>query len=118
MQYTETVEPTSMARRIMEIREQVAEQLSADLLQMTAENARLQEDYQYEVSAAAIGSRRMCTIYRAYNPWKCGSIREPHPPPLFHLRCDVELVGDLPAMASSTLVHMAQLPLLPSPNDV
>lgn len=51
MQYTETVEPTSMARRIMEIREQVAEQLSADLQQMAAENARLQEDYQYEVGA-------------------------------------------------------------------
>lgn len=49
MQYTETVEPTSMARRIMEIREQVADQLSADLQQMAAENARLQEDYQYEV---------------------------------------------------------------------
>ena len=60
MQYTETVEPTSIARRLMEIREQVAEQLSADLLQMTAENARLQEDYQYEVSAAAIDSRRWC----------------------------------------------------------
>lgn len=33
----------------MEIREQVAEQLSADLQQIAAENARLQEDYQYEV---------------------------------------------------------------------
>lgn len=49
VQYTETVEPTSIARRLMEIREQVAEQLSADLQQMAAENARLQEDYQYEV---------------------------------------------------------------------
>lgn len=58
MQYTETVEPTSIARRLMEIREQVAEQLSADLQQMAAENARLQEDYQYEVrlTNTAVGS--------------------------------------------------------------
>eukprot|EP00903_Cladosiphon_okamuranus_P019561 g17991.t1 len=48
VQYTETVEPTSIARRLMEIREQVAEQLSADLQQIAAENARLQEDYEYE----------------------------------------------------------------------
>lgn len=49
MEYTETVEPMSIARRLMEIREQVAEQLSADLEQMTAENDRLQEEYKYEV---------------------------------------------------------------------
>lgn len=51
MEYTETVEPVSIARRLMEIREQVAEQLSADLEQMTAENDRLQEEYKYEVSS-------------------------------------------------------------------
>lgn len=50
VEYTETVEPMSIARRLMEIREQVAEQLSADLEQMTAENDRLQEEYQYEVN--------------------------------------------------------------------
>ncbi|CAN0296569.1 unnamed protein product [Pylaiella littoralis] len=48
VEYTETVEPMSIARRLMEIREQVAEQLSADLTQMTAENDSLEEDYQYE----------------------------------------------------------------------
>lgn len=54
VQYTETVEPTSIARRLMEIREQVAEQLGADLQQMAAENNRLQEDYQYEVYNRAL----------------------------------------------------------------
>ncbi|CAM9790952.1 unnamed protein product [Scytosiphon promiscuus] len=48
MEYTESIEPTSIARRIMAIREQVAEQLGSDLKQMPAENARLQADYHYE----------------------------------------------------------------------
>lgn len=49
VEYTETIEPTSIARRLMEIREQVAEQLGSDLQQMAAENARLQRDYADEV---------------------------------------------------------------------
>ena len=49
MEYTETIEPTTIARRLMEIREQMAEQLSADLQQMAAENAKLQRDYADEV---------------------------------------------------------------------
>lgn len=47
--YTETIEPVSIARRIMEIREQVADMLSSDLKQMAAENAKLQLDYAAEV---------------------------------------------------------------------
>lgn len=46
--YTETIEPVSIARRIMEIREQVADMLSSDLKQMAAENAKLQLDYAAE----------------------------------------------------------------------
>lgn len=49
MEYTETIEPTTIARRLMEIREQMAEQLSTDLQQMAAENAKLQRDYVDEV---------------------------------------------------------------------
>lgn len=52
VEYTETIEPTSIARRLMEIREQMAEQLSSDLQQMAAENARLQRDYADEVYIA------------------------------------------------------------------
>lgn len=59
MEYTETVEPTSIARRIMAIREQVAEQLGSDLKQMAAENARLQADYHYEASRKTF---RCCTL--------------------------------------------------------
>ena len=49
VEYTETIEPTTIARRLMEIREQMAEQLSTDLQQMAAENAKLQRDYVDEV---------------------------------------------------------------------
>eukprot|EP00904_Undaria_pinnatifida_P014256 jgi/Undpi1/9961/HiC_scaffold_28.g12415.m1 len=45
IEYTETIEPTTIARRLMEIREQMAEQLSTDLRQMAAENDKLQRDY-------------------------------------------------------------------------
>ncbi|CAN0088737.1 unnamed protein product [Ectocarpus sp. 12 AP-2014] len=48
VEYNETIEPTTIARRLMEIREQVAEQLGSDLQQIAAENARLQADYHYE----------------------------------------------------------------------
>lgn len=50
MEYNETIEPTTIARRLMEIREQLAEQLGSDLQQIAAENARLQADYHYEAS--------------------------------------------------------------------
>lgn len=40
-----------MARRMMEIREQVASMLSADLRRMAAENTKLRQDYIQEVGA-------------------------------------------------------------------
>lgn len=49
VEYKETIEPTTIARRLMEIREQMAQQLSTDLRQMAAENARLKRDYTAEV---------------------------------------------------------------------
>lgn len=49
VEYKESIEPSSIARRIMDIREQMAEQLSVDLTQIAAENARLKRDYVDEV---------------------------------------------------------------------
>lgn len=56
----------SIARRLMEIREQVAEQLSADLTQMTAENDSLEEDYQYEVFGLETSSTTNCTFVASF----------------------------------------------------
>lgn len=78
MEYTETVEPTSIARRIMAIREQVAEQLGSDLRQMPAENARLQADYHYEAS---------CKPY-SY----CSSALRPVLAPQWNRRCAAPLL--------------------------
>lgn len=52
VEYKETIEPTTIARRLMDIREQMAEQLGADLRQMASENARLYLDYVDEVRIA------------------------------------------------------------------
>ena len=51
VEYKETIEPVTIARRLMEIREQIAEQLSADLRRMAAENQKLEQNYVDEVRA-------------------------------------------------------------------
>lgn len=56
MQYTETIEPVSIARRMMNIREQVADLLGNDLRRMAAENAKLRQDYVREVPSSDGGS--------------------------------------------------------------
>ncbi|CAM9521401.1 unnamed protein product [Ascophyllum nodosum] len=55
VEYKETIEPVTIARRLMEIREQIAEQLSADLRRMAAENQKLEQNYVDEVE---LGSDR------------------------------------------------------------